>query len=186
MSTQRQIHANRLNAQKSTGPRTPEGKAVSSQNALQSGLDAEAQFVFGEDRDDFRALQLEYAGRFQPLTPDERFQVNTLIRSEWLLRRLFRVEAHLWEFHTLRASRSEGVPLGESFATASAVFMRLQRRVTLTERSYKDASVELQRLQTATPDPQPQPNTEQTAQLASFRTIPSPPIPESPPPLTST
>jgi hypothetical protein len=183
MSTQRQIQANRLNAQKSTGPRTPQGKAVSSQNALQSGLDAEAQFVFGEDRDDFRALQHEYAARFQPLTPDERFQVDTLIRSEWLLRRLFRVEAHLWEFHTLRASRSEGVPLGESFATASPVFMRLQRRVTLTERSYKDASVELQRLQaarqTAPPDPQPQPTTEQTAQLASFRNIPSPLLPES-------
>jgi hypothetical protein len=62
--------------------------------------------------------------------------------------------------------------------------MRLQRRVTLTERSYKDAAAELQCLQAArqtTPvDPQPELTTEQTAQLGSFLTIPSPPIPESP------
>jgi hypothetical protein len=109
MSRQRQIAANRLNAQKSTGPRTPEGKAVSSQNALQSGLDSDSQFVYGEDRADFSALQIEYNGRFQPLTLKERFP-DTLIRAGWLLRRLFRAEAHLWEFHTLRANRSEGVP----------------------------------------------------------------------------
>jgi hypothetical protein len=39
MSTEAQINANRLNAQKSTGPRTPEGKAASSLNALKSGPD---------------------------------------------------------------------------------------------------------------------------------------------------
>jgi len=38
MTTQARIHANRLNAQKSTGPRTPQGKAVVSQNALKHGL----------------------------------------------------------------------------------------------------------------------------------------------------
>ncbi|HEV3332899.1 MAG TPA: hypothetical protein VG096_18055 [Bryobacteraceae bacterium] len=74
MSTQRQIEANRLNAQKSTGPRTPEGKAVSSQNALKSGLDADSQFVIGESGDEFAAFQHEYTTRFQPLTPEERFK----------------------------------------------------------------------------------------------------------------
>ena len=92
MSTQRQIDANRLNALQSTGPRTAQGKAVSSQNALKSGLDADSQFVIGESREEFAALQDEYFGRFLPRSPDERFLVDTLIRSEWLLRRLFRVE----------------------------------------------------------------------------------------------
>ncbi|HUI81711.1 MAG TPA: hypothetical protein VLY24_27495 [Bryobacteraceae bacterium] len=149
MATLRQIEANRLNAQKSTGPRTPEGKAVSAQNALKSGLDAESQFVVGEDRNEFAELQHEYFARFQPITPEERFQVDTLLRNEWILRRLFRAEAHLWEYHTLRASRSEGVPLGEALVAGNEVFRRLQRRITLAERSYKEAFAELERLQRA-------------------------------------
>jgi hypothetical protein len=165
MPTPRQIEANRLNAQKSTGPRTPEGKAVSSQNALKSGLDAESQFVYGESREDFAALQREYFDRFQPRTPEERFQVDTLIRNEWTLRRLFRAESHLWEYHTTRADRSEGTPLGAALMEAHQVFHRLQRRISLVERSYKEAFAELQRLQCAR---QPQPTTADTPELASF------------------
>ena len=178
MATERQIEANRLNSQKSTGPRTPEGKAVPSQNAFKSGLDADSQFVIGEDRDEFAALQYEYIARFQPLTPEERFHVDTLIRNEWILRRLFRAEAHLWEYHTIRADRSEGTPLGAALIAADQVFRRLQRRITLAERSYKDAFGELERLQRArTPlagpatRPQPKPDTGDTTQLASFLTL---------------
>jgi hypothetical protein len=146
MASQPQVAANRLNALKSTGPRTAEGKAVSSQNAFQSGLDAESQFVYGENQDEFAVLQREYMERFRPVSPEERFQIDNLIRCEWMLRRFFRVEAHLWEYHVIRASRSEGTPLGESFDKASTVFMRLQRRVTLTEKAYNAAYAELQRL----------------------------------------
>jgi hypothetical protein len=191
MSSQRQIEANRLNAQKSTGPRTPEGKAASSQNALKSGLDAESQFVWGESREDFAALQREYTNRFRPRTPEERFQVDTLIRNEWILRRLFRAESHLWEYHTTRADRSEGTPLGAALMAADQVFRRLQRRITLAERSYKEAFAELTRLQqtrepltaaqttrephpSALPDDsQPQPDTGDTAELGSFLHAPA-------------
>jgi len=153
MATPRQIEANRLNAQKSTGPRTLEGKAVSSQNALKSGLDAESQFVTGEDRTHFAELQDEYVARFQPLTPEERFQVDTLLRNEWILRRLFRAEAQLWEYHAIRADRSEGVPLGQALMEANEVFRRLTRRITLAERSYKDAFTQLESLQRARRSP---------------------------------
>src|SRR6266436_2439132 len=49
MPTEAQINANRLNAQKSTGPITPEGKARSSLNALKSGIDAWSHIIPGED-----------------------------------------------------------------------------------------------------------------------------------------
>ena len=48
MSTQPQILANRLNAQKSTGPQTPQGKAVVSQNALKHGLSARRDVIITE------------------------------------------------------------------------------------------------------------------------------------------
>ncbi len=38
MASEAQISANRQNAEKSTGPRTDEGKAVASQNAVKHGL----------------------------------------------------------------------------------------------------------------------------------------------------
>jgi len=187
MSTQRQIEANRLNAQKSTGPRSVEGKAVSSRNALKSGLDAEFQFVLGETREEFAVLQYEYIQRFQPITPEERFQVDTLIRDEWMLRRFFRVESHLWEFHTMRACRSEGVQLGEACNNGSTVFTRLQRRITLAERSYKDAYQELGRLQQARrphPDeavelPEPEPREGDAQELGSFLQSPAEPVAEA-------
>ncbi len=165
MATDRQIEANRLNAEKATGPRTPDGKARSSMNALKSGLDAESQFVLGEDPADFALLQERYFDQFRPTTPEEAFYVDSLIRNEWILRLLNRAEAHLWEYYVIRANPHEGVPLGEAFATASLIFMRLQRRLTATERSYNDAAAQLARLQSAR---QPLETTPETANLASF------------------
>ena len=49
MATQAQIDANRANAQKSTGPKTPEGKAKSRRNGLKHGLTAEACMLADED-----------------------------------------------------------------------------------------------------------------------------------------
>jgi len=87
---------------------------------------------------------------------EERFQLDNMLRSEWVLRRLHRAEAHLWEYYTLQANRTDGVPLGEALAKNSTVF---------NERAYKEAKAELQRLQTAR---QPQQNRSETPKLASF------------------
>ena len=122
---------------------------------------------------EFAALQNEYIARFQPLTPEERFQVDTLLRNEWILRRLFRAEAQLWEYHAMRADRSEGVPLGEALVAGNEVFRRLQRRITLAERSYKEAFAELERLQRARLSlaaVQTQPDTDDSPELGSFLT----------------
>lgn len=53
MATEAQILANRRNAQKSTGPRTPQGKAAVSQNAVKHGLLARQDVINLESQADF-------------------------------------------------------------------------------------------------------------------------------------
>ncbi len=56
MATPAQISANRENAQKSTGPRTEEGKARSSKNATKHGFNSK-EFIVGDDRqEEFASL----------------------------------------------------------------------------------------------------------------------------------
>jgi len=53
MTTQARINANRLNAQKSTGPKTAKGKAAASQNALKHGLSASHDAIITETQEDY-------------------------------------------------------------------------------------------------------------------------------------
>jgi len=53
MSNDQQIAANRLNAQRSTGPRTPAGKTRVSSNALKHGLTGREVVLPNENPDDF-------------------------------------------------------------------------------------------------------------------------------------
>ena len=148
MATIHQIEANRLNARKSTGPRSAHGKAASSQNALKSGIDAQSEIIPGEKPGDLDALAAEYLDSFQPTTPEERLFVDTLVRDDWQLRRLARVEAQIWE-HTIANffDPDEDTPLGHAFTNSGRTFERLQRRINATGRSYRNALHELQQIQ---------------------------------------
>ena len=57
MTTLKQFEANRLNALKSTGPRTEEGKRRSRCNAIRHGLTAETVIVGLEDPEDYGAFE---------------------------------------------------------------------------------------------------------------------------------
>src|ERR1700726_1844730 len=96
MPTQAQLNANRLNAQKSTGPTSPEGKAASSMNALKSGIDAHSHIIRGEAPAELEALTAAFLLQFQPADPNQLALVDTLIAAEWTQRRLRRIEAQLW------------------------------------------------------------------------------------------
>ena len=50
MATEQQIAANRLNAELSTGPKSPEGRKRSSMNALRHGLTGQVTTMTDEDR----------------------------------------------------------------------------------------------------------------------------------------
>lgn len=87
-----QIQANRLNAQKSTGPRTPRGKSASRFNALKHGFLARQLVVQGykitESARDFKALYCEYHNHLAPVGPVEEMLVDQIIATVWRLRRV--------------------------------------------------------------------------------------------------
>jgi len=81
------LSPNRINAKKSCGPRTARGRAISSQNALKTGIDAKAEVIRTENRAHYDALIASFHARFLPETNKERQLVHDLIRAEWLSRR---------------------------------------------------------------------------------------------------
>ena len=158
MASQKQTEANRLNATKSTGPRSPEGKSASRMNALKSGIDAKSQVIRGEKAANLETLKTEYHDRFHPTTPEQRMLVDTLIDAEWLLRRFRIVEALLWEEGSLSAFKpNDEITLGQSYCENANQFTRLQRRIDTAQRNYRNALQDLGRLQAESPQPDPAP-----------------------------
>ena len=98
MATPAQLQANRLNALKSTGPRSAEGKAASRFNALKHGSDAESLVIPGEDPEALAELSAEYYEQFRPEGPIELYYVDSMVNSDWLRRRLHRCEAELYVY----------------------------------------------------------------------------------------
>jgi hypothetical protein len=75
---------NRLNAQHSTGPRTPNGKLASSRNSLKHGLASGELIISGEDRAAFEALRDAPLEEHQPATQTEELLVQEIAQSYWL------------------------------------------------------------------------------------------------------
>jgi hypothetical protein len=184
MASLKQIAANRTNALKSTGPRTEAGKAASSMNALKTGIDAKYQVIRGESPAALDALSAEYHARFRPLTPEQRSLVDTLITSEWLLRRLRKAEAELWEQEFLDAQEYERYrkkcALGDAFFRTMEPQSRLQRRIDSTDRAYHRALTKLERLQSARPEDVPSPDPPAPQQPRPLAPDPRPPLPRPP------
>src|SRR5215475_6129113 len=97
MSTLKQIEANRLNALKSTGPRTDEGKQRSRCNAVRHGLTAETVIAKLEDRQDYEAFETAVTACYDAESAVERELVLRLASVLWRLRRAIGIETALFE-----------------------------------------------------------------------------------------
>ena len=92
MPTKAQINANRNNARKSTGPRTEEGKARVSKNALKHGILARDTVLPGEDPADFDRQLAALEADIQPANSLEFELVRQIADAQWRMRRLTRLE----------------------------------------------------------------------------------------------
>jgi hypothetical protein len=92
MPTESQILANRLNAQKSTGPRTAEGKAVASQNSVRHGLLAESDVISSENQADFDLYRQQLLDELNPVSPMESMLAERIVTLSWRLKRAGRFQ----------------------------------------------------------------------------------------------
>jgi hypothetical protein len=92
MATKAQIYANRRNAEKSTGPKTTEGKETVSQNAVKHGLTARKTVIPGESKGDFCMYHYEMLEELDPLGPMESMLADRIISLSWRLKRTVRIQ----------------------------------------------------------------------------------------------
>ena len=140
MSSLKQIEANRLNALKSTGPRTEEGKRHSRCNAIRHGLTAETVIVGLEDREDYESFEATIIGDYDPTTAVERELVLRLASVLWRLRRATGIETALFQSAVNQSAQleskvisgaaidliqSQGLPHNKSATQIAEGFLRL-------------------------------------------------------------
>lgn len=93
MTTSKQAKANKLNGEKSTGPKTPQGKAKASGNAIRHGIFSTRMLLADEDP---QAFQLLLEGLQQSLRPAGSLELALVERiaiSLWRQQRLVRAES---------------------------------------------------------------------------------------------
>ena len=91
-ATQRQIDANRRNSQKSTGPKSPEGKIRASLNGWRHGLTGQVLTMAEEDRDAFETFAREIRQAYFPVGALETQIAQSIAEDEWRLSRARAIE----------------------------------------------------------------------------------------------
>jgi hypothetical protein len=92
-----QLAANRANAKLSTGPTTPEGRAVSARNNFRHGLTqvkGDLVLLETESKDDYSRALAEFQAEWQPVTATERDLVERLASRQWLRRRAMKLQLY--------------------------------------------------------------------------------------------
>jgi hypothetical protein len=165
MASKEQIAANRRNAQHSTGPRTPEGKARTAQNARTHALmSGELRTPF-EEEDQLISHAQAIHEHYYPQSEPEFILVEQIVSATWRLRRIRRIETRHYRHRAddLRENRERS---GDQFDDETQVFRddcngpkileTLGRHEARLERSFYRALHELEHIQSRRPDPPPQ------------------------------
>ncbi len=176
MSSTAQILANQHNAERSTGPSSPAGKAASSRNATTHGLSSGFAVLPHEDRQQFEHLLNSYAQTFKPSNEHEIFLGHRMVESRWKLARLQRMEAALFQQMTSQDAGNtdpDAVIVAAMLAGNANAYASLQRYTAAAERSYYKAKRELERERASSAQPA-------VAPVQIIRPVQNEPKPEAP------
>lgn len=113
MATQRQLAANQANAQKSTGPKTPTGKATVAQNAIRHGILSTRLFLEGEDPAEFLTLQDDLRQSLQPVGVLEKALVEKIAIALWRQKRLVAAETASLELNRTMRRQENRLAVGD-------------------------------------------------------------------------
>jgi hypothetical protein len=87
MTTSAQLAANQANARRSTGPRTPEGKAICAQNNFRHGLSGAFTVLPWESQQEFDMLLGSLRDEHKPSGLTEMILVDKMAQAIWLSKR---------------------------------------------------------------------------------------------------
>ena len=152
MTSQKQIEANQRNAQKSTGPKTQQGKSIVAQNATTHGFTANTPIIPGEDPTAYGAFKSQLIKELNPQGPTEIMLVERIIDLSWRLKRSGRLHVTAYRVFSKDAQPDPNPEIDcghiavRDFA-GDKVFERLLIHERRIENSLFKTITELQRIQ---------------------------------------
>jgi hypothetical protein len=108
MATALQIAANRRNAQRSTGPRTGEGKAAVRLNAVTHGMTAKSVLLRHEAAPDYHEIRAALIEDYAPATSQELMLVDQVAAGYWRTIRARRFETAMFDNQLRTRKRENG------------------------------------------------------------------------------
>jgi hypothetical protein len=155
MTSEKQIIANRANAEKSTGPKTPETKAISARNALRHGMTGQINLMPNEDRE---AHDKFCAAIVESLAPEGALEIQfsqSVAEDNWRANRGRAIETNMFAVGNLTVGNmGTGTDLGhpeiDAAANAAEVFSEAAHKFQLLslymQRTNRDMQKSLDRL----------------------------------------
>ena len=132
MSTSAQIAANQKNAQLSSGPTSPEGKAKSSLNAVKTGLTGRTVLLPGDDAAAYETHIASFFATYKPVADEEHKLVQSLADTEWRLLRIPALEYGIYALGRLEfaAEFAQEDPDVRKHLIEAKIFLAYQRQLT--------------------------------------------------------
>jgi hypothetical protein len=147
--------ANRLNAKKSTGPRTGQGRTRASLNRLLHGLRASTPVLPGENPGDFMKLTQHVAADVQPQGAIEEFMAERVAMGMWRLRRAERAELGILADRLLEVEKERAIRLLDRCEVHAFERLVVREDSIIDEVGHREATAQLAEIESAGEDDLP-------------------------------
>jgi hypothetical protein len=154
-ATPAQIAANQANAKLSTGPKTAEGKAASSHNAVRTALTGCTVLLPTDDVEAYQKHVARFEAQFHPVTDREKELTQNIADTQWRLNRIFALEQGIYavgrlEFAKLYENEDESLRSALTDVKTFTTYQRQLNNLSLQQerlrRHFVQDSAELEKL----------------------------------------